>query len=455
MTTSLANAFPRKHFFLEMFTRDISLEDCILDLIDNSIDGLVKTRNIDISTELLRNGANSPPKRGSLAKIEVRYSPQEFEITDFCGGIDRAHALNEVFNFGHGPGEVGGALGVYGIGLKRAIFKIGDFFQMESRTDKEGFSVELNVTEWSAKDQDIEDWKIPLKMVPGATAGKEAGTKIRITRLRSEVVMRLKDGVFETRLRSLISQTYGLFLQKYVEIALNGVPIEPFSIPIGTSKEVQPAHDEYKDGQNGEVLVRLFASLAARGPDREWRGETAGWYALCNGRIVVAADKTELTGWGSGALPQFHSSKFRGFLGVAFFQSSNPLALPWTTTKRGLNRESPVYQNARNRMRGVARPIITFLDGMYKPEAPEQQFGKEIADQVKATTLAAMASKPVSTFVVTMPARQPPSTTTSIQYEAERSDVERVRKHLKKPSLAAWRVGKHTFEHYLKTECPQ
>ena len=33
-----AKAYPRKHFFFEMFTRDISLEDCILDLIDNSID---------------------------------------------------------------------------------------------------------------------------------------------------------------------------------------------------------------------------------------------------------------------------------------------------------------------------------------------------------------------------------------------------------------------------------
>ena len=37
-----------------MFTRDISLEDCILDLIDNAIDGLVRTRKIDISASLLQ-----------------------------------------------------------------------------------------------------------------------------------------------------------------------------------------------------------------------------------------------------------------------------------------------------------------------------------------------------------------------------------------------------------------
>ncbi len=38
MPTKLAKAYPRKHFFFEMFTRDLSLEDCVLDLIDNSID---------------------------------------------------------------------------------------------------------------------------------------------------------------------------------------------------------------------------------------------------------------------------------------------------------------------------------------------------------------------------------------------------------------------------------
>jgi hypothetical protein len=34
-----ARANPTKAFFVRMITRDISLEDCILDLIDNSVDG--------------------------------------------------------------------------------------------------------------------------------------------------------------------------------------------------------------------------------------------------------------------------------------------------------------------------------------------------------------------------------------------------------------------------------
>lgn len=452
MTTKLANAYPRKHFFLEMFTRDISLEDCILDLIDNSIDGLIRANKIDISTSILKNGNGSQePRVKPLPKIDVRFAEDSFEITDLCGGIERTYALREVFNFGHAEGETGGALGVYGIGLKRAIFKIGNFFHMESRTIENGFEVNLDVREWSQKDGKLEDWRIPLEFKTGAKTTGQTGTKIKITQLRPEVVMRMNDGILEQRLRTIISQTYGLFIGRYVEILVKGTPVEPFQIPIGVSDDVRPAHDEFQDG---EVLVRLFASLAARGQNQEWKAETAGWYALCNGRIVVAADKTELTGWGSGPLPQFHGGKFRGFVGVAFFQSSNSLALPWTTTKRGLNRESPVYQNARNRMRGVARPIITFLDSMYKPDALEETFGRNIADQVKSTALSSIANKPASTFIVNLP-RRAPKTTKRVQYDAEIADLERIKKHIKKSSWGANSVGKFTFEHYLKTECPE
>ena len=44
-----ASAEVRKQFFIDMFTRDISLEDCVLDLIDNSIDSYLLKHQIPIS----------------------------------------------------------------------------------------------------------------------------------------------------------------------------------------------------------------------------------------------------------------------------------------------------------------------------------------------------------------------------------------------------------------------
>jgi hypothetical protein len=387
-----------------------------------------------------------------LPTIDVSYSTTKFQITDTCGGISRSRALTDVFNFGHAvAGETDGVLGVYGIGLKRAIFKLGNHFQMSSRTDNEGFSVDLNLKSWVAKDDKLEDWRIPLQYTAGAESQLSAGTDIKITQLRPEVVMRLNDGTLAQRLHGIISQTYGLFIEKYVRIILNGRTVKPFHIPIGDSDQVTPAHDEYKDGK---VTVKLFASLAARGPNNTWPSEQAGWYALCNGRIVVAADKTDLTGWGSLGFPQFHDGKHRGFVGVAFFESSDPLALPWTTTKRGLYRESPVYLHARNRMIGVARPIIKFLDSLYKSDSPEEPAGREIANAVTRTGLSQIASRPVTSFTITTTGKKRPKTTVRVQYDAEMADIQRVRAHVKKPGWGANQVGKYTFDYYLKTECP-
>jgi len=450
---AVAKAYPRKHFFFEMFTRDISLEDCILDLIDNSIDGLIRDRDINITSSILSSSRNGDPVHSkNRAAIVISFSNKEFTIEDTCGGIDRTLATEDIFNFGHAAGETGGALGVYGIGLKRAIFKIGNHFRMESHTSEDGFLVDLNVKRWSQEDKTIEDWTIPITFTEKAKSATSAGTKITITSLRPEVVMRLNDGGLANRLHTTISQTYGLFLGRFVDVTLNGNRIEPFQIPIGESKDVHPAREQFTEG---EVTVQLFASLAARDEKGEWPAERAGWYALCNGRVVVAADKTELTGWGVQGAPVWHMGKFRGFVGVVFFQSKNALALPWTTTKRGLNRESPVYQRARNLMRGVAKPVINFLDSMYKPDPTEESSARAVADNVKATALAAVAAKPTSIFRVTVPARRLPKTTVSVQYEAEKSDIERIKRHLKKPSMGANRVGEYTFNHYLKTECPK
>ena len=91
-------------------------------------------------------------------------------------------------------------------------------------------------------------------------------------------------------------------------------------VPFGGSKEIEPGISKLE--QEG-VKVTLLASLA---PKEKRTHELAGWYVLCNGRVVVSADKTDLTGWGVG-LPAFHS-KYRGFAGVALFVSEDPDRLP-------------------------------------------------------------------------------------------------------------------------------
>ena len=114
------NARPVKQFFVEMLTRDIALEDAILDLLDNCVDGIL--RGVDEAND------NEQPYKGHWAKIT--FGEKEFVIEDNCGGIPWS-LHNQAFRMGRPPdsdNDREGSLltvGVYGIGMKRALFKLG------------------------------------------------------------------------------------------------------------------------------------------------------------------------------------------------------------------------------------------------------------------------------------------------------------------------------------------
>ncbi len=83
-----------------------------------------------------------------------------------------------------------GKLGAYGIGMKRALFKIGNKFHIVSRTPTEGFEVSLELDKWAKN----EEWKVPITFIDGAGSAKKAGTSITVTELHEEVSLRIKEG---------------------------------------------------------------------------------------------------------------------------------------------------------------------------------------------------------------------------------------------------------------------
>ena len=111
-------ARPVKTFFVSMLTRDIALEEAILDLLDNCVDGILR----------IGAGEADRPYDGYWASID--FDADSFVIEDNCGGIPET-LLNYAFRLGRAPDypkdeEPRGAVGVYGIGMKRAIFKMGE-----------------------------------------------------------------------------------------------------------------------------------------------------------------------------------------------------------------------------------------------------------------------------------------------------------------------------------------
>ncbi|HTV49193.1 MAG TPA: ATP-binding protein [Phycisphaerae bacterium] len=452
MSDTYALALPRKRFFLEMFTRDISLQDCILDLIDNSIDGLIRSRQLNLDAKDLLNTNPIIPINEPKARIQVSYTKDGFSIQDNCGGIDQAYAEREVFNFGHAEhpaGDMGTTqLGAYGIGLKRAIFKIGDHFEMTSHTAVNGFRVKVDVAEWSQKDDTLNDWRFPLDHLEGAMPPEQPGTTINIARISPDIQSLFRDPTTTTALHRSIAQTYASFLTRYVDIILNGMSISPTLIPLGASENFTPAVETWDEEG---VHITLIAGLAARGESNEWRAEPAGWYVLCNGRVILAADKTELTGWGAGILPQFHTSVSRGFIGIASFSSRDPLKLPWTTTKRSLNREAAVFLRVRERMASIARPVYSFLNSLSQSKSEVTSDERKIMTSLSQADLGQVASVPSRSFnPEKLPRKQ--KTTASVRYNVNLTDLEKVREHLRRPSMPPKDIGRYTFDYFLKQE---
>ena len=63
-----AQASPAKRFFVEMLTRDIELADAILDLLDNCVDGALRSGGPDPLKPYSARSRVIPPQLSSITK---------------------------------------------------------------------------------------------------------------------------------------------------------------------------------------------------------------------------------------------------------------------------------------------------------------------------------------------------------------------------------------------------
>ena len=367
MNNKTAKAYPTKTFFVTMITRDIAFEDCIFDLIDNSIDGASRSEgnppiNLDDGADL------------SKYRISIVASSDKFSITDNCGGMTLDDAADHAFSFGRRTDEAYAAysIGVYGIGMKRAAFKLGRNIRVRSTfTDTDGsrtaFVVPIDVAEWLSNDEPPWDFEID-----DAEYLDENGVEIVIQKLTREAQTALGNPGFIENLRRMIARDYSLYLKRGLNILVNDRAVNGISIELRKSDEFVPMRSYYEyeleggsDPENEKVSVEIIAGMAApppesTEPDEKNDGEKKfGWYVACNGRIVLAADKSTVSGWGTPNWPQWHY-QYTGFIGIVLFTASNAASLPLTTTKRSVDVSSNIFIGARLRMRDVSKQWIAY-----------------------------------------------------------------------------------------------
>lgn len=429
-----AVANPEKRLFISLITRDIGLADAIVDLTDNSVNAAMKP---------LRNAFSSSDdfhklfaKKGAQAEttIKVHFDQDLISVTDDADGIDFDAAQHDVFRFGHSDGYGGkrDRLSVYGIGMKRALFKIGKKVSISSDHKSGGFGLVLDVDKWE-NDKAV-PWTFPITKRPPVS---KTGTTITIRELNDEIRSRISNKRFEYELIDKFSKVYSFFIGRVINISVNGKPVRRTEFEIGSNY----SHDKFK---TSGVDCAITAGIASPTGGLFLAG-ASGWFVFCNFRTVLYADKTPLTGWG-GALPSFQP-KHRPFLGIVSFISANPEALPWTTTKGSINEDNMAWQEAALRMAAVAKPIIRFLDTRYTSEGTD----------VEPSGIARLSGPASNVFNTTVSQRRTFSATIKeaprkirVQYDAEKSEIERIKKHFGRSNMSASEVGRKTFDYFLR-----
>lgn len=348
----VVKAQPTKNFFINVLTRDIELQDAILDLLDNCIDGIERSKAGD-------NGDYSD------FHAEINFDENGFSIRDNCGGIPKDIFTEYAFCFGRpeerNEEEEIRTIGTYGIGMKRAVLKIGNTVTVATRNGREGYK--SNITpEWLAQD----GWKnLPLEGWDGLDYD---GTEISVSGIYNNIKASFRKKIFRSILVRKIAEHYSLILDKGFSVKVNGADVRRKDISfLWDDQYMQPSYWEGEiDGVDVSIIVGFYGGIPSTDEiigeeDKKRASEKAGWTVICNDRIVLYCDKTPVTGWGAGRIPNYHT-QFISIAGVVSFGSNKASLLPLTTTKRGVESTSSVYVQARSIMDKLLRKYIDYTN---------------------------------------------------------------------------------------------
>jgi hypothetical protein len=246
--------------------------------------------------------------------------------------------------------------------MKRALFKFGRHFIVKSTTDIESWEVEVPVSKWETE----KGWHFPIADldITSPHSLDEPGTEITVTELRSEVSSKFSLTSFSNSIFELVKSKHRQFISDGLSISINGRHVDATNLHLLVNDGLSPGSDHLKFENKGKdaVEVRIIVAVGPSSP------KSAGWYVVCNGRVILEADRSLTTGWGlleeaanRTIIPSFHN-QFARFRGLVFFDSDDSSQVPWNTTKTNVDQDNKFWQSAFERMIEMMRPVINFLN---------------------------------------------------------------------------------------------
>jgi hypothetical protein len=318
-----------------------------------------------------------------------------FVIEDDCGGIPRDVAVNYAFKMGREADDTRDAedetIGMYGVGMKRAIFKMGETASVQTLHGDDCFEVSIS-PDWLKE----KDWKpLPIRDL-GTKEGLAApGTRITVTNLYQGVRRLFVSEAFINELKKSISEHFTMFLQRGLQVLVNDKAVAPVRVEVLVSDDASgPAPYVYQTLIE-DVKVSITVGLnTGRGLptdddessdfERDRSSAASGWTVFCNDRAVIVGDKSRLTGWGD-KLPLYHY-QFSIITGIVEFRSHNAARLPVTTTKRALDASSDIWLQALVKMKEGMRLWVNYTN-VWKSHPDNRALQSESWKSAKALSI--------------------------------------------------------------------
>jgi hypothetical protein len=348
MATALEVQFqPAPAYLFDYLTADVQTAECVFDLVDNSIDA-ARAAMLDTVDD------DSMPAEYEGFEIEVTLGADAVVIRDNCSGMSEETFANLAFRAGEKSQHPFG-IGHFGVGLKRAILKIGDRCTVE--TDDGQAYLKLAFTR-AQLDQTAE-LKLP--------ASKEASrgtrfTKITIEDIKDHARRDLSSPRWKTTIEESFGRRYGLFIRKGLVIKLNDETVKAFAPqPVDNSYIALQTYEDKIHGVDVQIVAgvheryrfaqkdgRAVSDPANNDVHRQISAEY-GWYVVCNDRVILLHDTTHKTGWTTN----WHG-EYAGFVGWVFFRSKDPSLLPWNTKKSDIVENGELYEEVIEILRKMA-----------------------------------------------------------------------------------------------------
>lgn len=403
-------ASPTKKFFVDIMTRDILIGEAIQDLIDNCIDGAKRLRPGDGQTY-------------EGLEVSITTNAELFELSDNCGGIPLDIARKYAFRFGRAAGfdETDNSVGQFGVGMKRALFKLGRHFSVSSHTVDASFDIVVDVDAWVADDF---SWDFDLTNLNKSPRPiEETGTTLRAWDLEDGVADLFARDTFTNALKNEIRVRQQDAMRRGLRFNVNDeaiIPLEWALLSAGDALSPSFVRHSEDIGGSSPLITRIYAGIGSSS------SALAGWYIFCNGRCILEADQSDVTGWSEAAediaIPKYHG-QFARFRGYAFLDSKDASLLPWNTTKTGIDLETVAYRKLKPRLIAATRPVIDFLNAL-DAEKEFDEKDRVLTEVIRQSTSVSLERLPERTVFKATPPREKGPPLTRISYQRPKAEME-------------------------------